>query len=165
MKKFLLVFLVGALCLFATGNFLIAGGTKDKEEKAVLTFWNHPVAADTAWEAQFWEETMADFHSKYPDIQVNMEWVPWEGFWTKLVASVEAGNPPDIHHAGDFHTIAFVPDDEILPLDDLAEELGGDDAFSPLFGNYKYKGTVYALPYLEGGYIFFYNKEILKNAG
>ena len=72
MKKYFIVFLVGALCLLVTGNFLIAGGTKDKEEKAVLTFWNHPVAADTAWEAQFWEETMTDFHSKHPDIQVNL---------------------------------------------------------------------------------------------
>jgi len=135
------------------------------EEKATLTFWNHPTAGDTVWEADYFERTIAAFEEENPNIDINLEWVPWDGFWAKLVGAIEAGEPPDLHHAGEFHMLAFIPDGEILPIDDVVAELGGPEAFSPLFSSYQYDGHTWGLPYLEGGYIFFYNKEILAEAG
>lgn len=165
MKKLISGLLVLTLCLLITSTFSAAGASKEKAETAVVTFWNHPLAPDPAWEESFWKELINNFHSEHPSIEVKLEWVPWGQMWSKLVAAIEAGNPPDIHHAGDIHMLAFVPDGEILPLDDLLAELGGEKAFSPLLKNYQCKGHTYGLPYVEGGYIFYYNKELFEKAG
>jgi multiple sugar transport system substrate-binding protein len=134
-------------------------------EKKVITFWNHALSADAAWENKYWQDIVAGFEKENPGVQVNLEWVPWDTFWTKLVASIEAGNAPDLHHAGDMHMLAFVPQGKILPIDDVLADLGGPKAFSPLLHYYQYKGHTYGLPYVEGGYLFYYNKDLLAKAG
>ncbi len=134
-------------------------------EKKIITFWNHALSADAAWENKYWQDIIAGFQKENPGVQVNMDWVPWDTFWTKLVAAIQAGNEPDLHHAGDMHMLAFVPQGKILPIDDVLADLGGPKAFSPLLSYYQYKGKTYGLPYVEGGYLFYYNKELFAKAG
>jgi multiple sugar transport system substrate-binding protein len=165
-RVFMAAAIVFAFCLlfgvFAGGQ---KEGTAAAGEKKVITFWNHALAADTAWENKYWQDINAGFQKENPSVQVNLEWVPWDTFWTKLVASIQAGNEPDLHHAGDMHMLAFVPQGKILAIDDLLAELGGPKAFSPLLPYYQYQGKTYGLPYVEGGYLFYYNKDLLAKAG
>lgn len=153
------VFLVVVVLLFLC---VLTGYASDKK---VITFWNHALAADAAWENQYWQDIIAGFEKENPDVEVRMDWVPWDTFWTKLVAAIQAGNEPDLHHAGDLHMIAFVPQGKVLAIDDVLADLGGPKAFSPLLSYYQYGGHTYGLPYVEGGYLFYYNKELLANAG
>ncbi|MCL4417055.1 MAG: extracellular solute-binding protein, partial [Actinobacteria bacterium] len=117
------------------------------------------------WETNFWKTFEADFEKANPDADLVIEWVPWEGFWQKTVAAAEAGNLPDLTQAGDSHVFPFVPDGLVLQLDDVLADLGGPDSFSPLLKNYQSDGKTWMLPYVESAELFYYNKEMLKNAG
>src|SRR5699024_5431402 len=70
-----------------------AGTTGGNGEKVSLEFWSF--WGDGA-RREVVEEIIDDFNKEHDNIEVKYVYQPWGDIWTKSLAAVAAGNPPDI---------------------------------------------------------------------
>jgi len=89
-------------------------------KKVELTFWNGFTGPD----GRYMQNLVDEFNKTYAGrIEVKMSVMPWGDYYTKVVAAVAAGNPPDVGIMHLDQISAYVPRGVIIPLDDLAAEL------------------------------------------
>jgi glucose/mannose transport system substrate-binding protein len=111
------------------------------------------------------------FKEKYPDITLIENPVAGsEAMVSTLETQFYAGEPPDVFISSDLiRTADWVRASLILPVDDMWEQLGLDDALNPALANMPaltYEGHHYGIPELTGyesGII--YNKHIFDDVG
>ncbi|MFS0613446.1 ABC transporter substrate-binding protein [Lederbergia ruris] len=134
------------------------------KDKIVLDFW-------TFWGSEIRrpivEEIINDFNESQNEIEVKHTYLPWGDIWTKSLASIAAGNPPDII-INDINTVAQRA--EKKQNTNLAEfvekEVGfADQFFENTWTPMLYEGDPYAIPFDTDTYMLFYNKKIFKEVG
>lgn len=114
------------------------------------------------------------FEEQYPDVKVELEEIPWEGYYEKYQTLSAAGQAPDLA----FVSAAWIQDfahlGVALNLDPYVEKTGvfGPDEADKYFLNtldgLRYPGTggsLYAVPYEWVTIVFYYNKDIFDAAG
>lgn len=117
------------------------------------------------------DAVIALFKEKYPDISVIENPVAGSGAMvTTLETLFSAGEPPDVFLLADLCRNAnWVRSGLILPIDDVWEQLGLDDAINPAMADMPaltYEGNHYGIPELTGYHNgIFYNKHIFDNVG
>lgn len=167
------------LCL--TGIFLTAAGLVGCQQKIpepgeiagyeegeeYLSIWVHSIE-DTE-EGQAYKESVETFNQVYDGKYfADMEFVPRNdsggGYSDKVNASVMAGGLPDVLTVDGPNISAYAANGIIQPLADLTEE--EESAYLPSIIE---QGTVneelYALGVMESSVGFYYNKEIIEEAG
>ncbi len=133
------------------------------EAVTTLTFWNGFTGPDRP----AIEALVTQFNETHPNIQVQMEIMPWDSLLQKLLADMTVGQGPDI--AG--YSTRFLPQyakaGVIAPLDDLYSPTSLDPAALPpgLVEEMKYNGTSYAAPMNFATLMLYYNKALFKAAG
>ncbi|MCX7720684.1 MAG: ABC transporter substrate-binding protein [Dictyoglomus thermophilum] len=157
LKKISLI-LVSILML----SLLIGPGIAAK--KVEITFWNGFTGPD----GRYMQNLVDAFNKTYAGrIEVKMSVMPWGDYYTKVVAAVAAGNPPDVGIMHLDQIAAYVPRGVIIPLDDLAAELGlSEKDFIPAVWKAGiYEGKRYAIPLDIHPLVFYWNKKLFKEAG
>lgn len=113
------------------------------------------------------------FHEQRSDVRVDMQEVPWDGYYEKYQTLSAAGQAPDIA----FVSAAWIQDFArlgiALNLDPFIEKTGafGPEAEEDLFLStldglrYPKGGSLYAVPYEWVTICFYYNKDIFDAAG
>jgi multiple sugar transport system substrate-binding protein len=113
------------------------------------------------------------FAEQRPDVKVDMQEIPWDGYYEKYQTLSAAGQAPDIA----FVSAAWIQDFArlgiALNLDPFIEKTGafGPEAAEELFLNtleglrYPKGGSLYAIPYEWVTVVFYYNKDIFDAAG
>ncbi|MDD3278696.1 MAG: sugar ABC transporter substrate-binding protein [Lachnospiraceae bacterium] len=107
------------------------------------------------------------FMKQNPDINVSVETIPWDEYWTKLQAAATGGDMPDV--------VVMHPDQvknyaEGNMLMDLSDVLAGDTANASHFPDYVVNdftidGKQYGVPKDLGIIGLFYNKDLFDKAG
>ncbi len=167
-KIFLSLFaIMAAVVLVACGNDSNEGETASENEdgKVELEFWSF-------WGSGPRRETIEaiidDFNASQDDIVVEHVYQPWGDIWTKSLAAVTAGNPPNMV-VQDINTVRQRADAQ--QATNLQEYIdGGDenieDRFYPqLWDTVVYEDEAYGLPFNTDTHVLFYNKDLFEEAG
>lgn len=130
-------------------------GEIEKDEISILYI------DDPTW----WSEQAMRFTDD-TGIEVNWEGVPFDKFHDKMFTSFAAGDYPwDVIHVRDDWVAEFGSRGFLLPLDDYItpefKSLFPEDAWD----NLSYDGHIYGVPRYFWLYQFYYNKDILAEAG
>ena len=95
MKQKIIAVLLITLTLFC--GSLFAGGSAEASSSdgtsGTVTMWTFPVTGND--EAMF-KDLVAAFNEIYPDITVDVQVLPWNGRYEKMLTAVAGGDPPNI---------------------------------------------------------------------
>lgn len=132
-------------------------------EKTVLTFWGHQ---EFSWNDSYKEIAQA-FMDENPDIEIKMEFFPYDQFESKVQTSLlskEQG--ADIYELWGGWGIDFAPTGALAKLpDDMANEIK-EEFYAPTIGALEYEGNLYGVPLefnIESGAMLVNNKLLKEN--
>ncbi|MFC1479085.1 ABC transporter substrate-binding protein [Planctomycetota bacterium] len=157
--------MIRILACLLFGLLLISGcGEKsdDTEGKTVLTYWRHFYAT----EDKAVRELIEKFEKKYPDITINYQSMPYQGYREKLFTSLQVGKGPDIMNVHNSWVYPFVKAGivkeipaGILPSEEIKKQ------FIQLIDSFSINGVYYGLPIGGGCLALYINTDHLKDAG
>jgi ABC-type glycerol-3-phosphate transport system substrate-binding protein len=161
MKKVVLVLLVLGMMI----SPIFAAGSKEataKEETVVI--WSFGVSVDALDTIK--ETIIKDFNANNPNITVDWQYIPYEGFREKLLTAAAGSVLPDIfidgfNMLGSYHSAGI-----ITPIDDrIAEWDGYLDIQKSVRDLTYYQGEYYGLPFRTKVYPMLINIELFEAAG
>ncbi|GIN69773.1 ABC transporter substrate-binding protein [Bacillus sp. J14TS2] len=169
-KLLLLILVLGTIlagCAGQTGSKKTNEGDNSdssRKDKVVIDFW-------TFWGSEtrrpIVEKIIDDFNASHDDIEVKHTYFPFGDIWTKSLASIAAGNPPDVI-INDINTVSQRAEkkqntnlSEFIEKEDGFEDQFFENTWTPML----YEGDPYAIPFDTDTYMLFYNKEIFKEVG
>ena len=129
---------------------------------ANLTMWTG------TWNEGIIEPLVEKFQETYPNINVNVEYVPWDGMEDKYLAAMQAGTAPEIVDMAIAWTIPYAKMGSLVAIDDLAAKWSLDlDAtyYEGALETLEADGLHYALPYRMEVMALIYNKDLFEQAG
>lgn len=159
-RKLAAVALVGASALALAG---CAGGSAggDDGDGAEIRVWL--VGTDTPQDAR--DYLVKTFEEENPGSTLTIEEQQWTGLVDKLTTSLSSSDSPDIVEMGNTQAAAFTSSGALLSIDDIKDQLGGDDLLPGFVEAGTSDGTLYAAPYYSGARVVFYNTAMYQQAG
>ncbi len=129
--------------------------------KTVVTWWHN---SNNDPGKSYYEQVAKDFEADHPDVDIKIEAMQHEDMLTKLDAAFQSGDTPDIYMergGGELadHVEAGLTKDLSESSADVISEIGGSVA------GWQTDGKTYALPFSVGVVGFWYNKDLLAQAG
>ncbi len=116
----------------------------------------------------YFNQVVADFEKKNPDIHVEMDSVINDAYKEKIRVLISSNNVPDVFVSwSDSFAYNLVKSGKVKPLNDM---LAKDKAFADSFIQsqmkaFTFDGKVYGLPQTIDGKVFVYNKDAFAKAG
>lgn len=159
MKKILSVLLVAALFT----SLLFGLSASAESPSGTVTMWSFPLSGD---DAALFDSIIAKFNEQYPDVTIDIQHLPWNGRYEKMLTAIAGGEAPNVVYLNDFQVPLFAETDNLVPITDLytQEELEAtytEGALNAVSSN----GTVYALPILQNSLGYLYNVDLFEAAG
>lgn len=152
--------LVASAC--ASFAILVAGctATAPSDDRVVtVRLWDEQVA-------EAYADSFAEFERVTPDIDVEVEVVPWASYWTRLRTDLVAGTLDDIFWTNTSTIDGLVAADAILDMNEIftPEDFAG---WSPaVVDQYSLDGGLWGVPQLTDlGLGVFYNADALDESG
>lgn len=116
--------------------------------------------------ATWWEEFLAAYRAKYPDVTVNVSSVSNSAGLQELATTrFAAGNPPDILQAATGSFASFANAGYLMPLDDLLAETDVPKSWGALQSSFVWDGKTLGVMSLSSALVLHYNKKLLDDAG
>jgi len=141
-----------------------AGGYSppDKDLTAEITyaFWD-------ATQQDAIEANIAGFNEEYPNITVNLDVTPWEGYWTKVQTQATSNSLPDLFWLNGPNFQLYASNDKVEPITGEVDAGAIDPANYPesLVDLYNLDGTQYGVPKDFDTIGLWFNKQIFEEAG
>lgn len=152
------VVLAAGLALSACGFSGNGGGGGDGANQLSLLV---PSYSDGT--KQRWEQVIASFEKKHPDITVSLEVQSWDNINDVVRTKIQSGEAPDILNIDAF--AGFAQDGLLHPAEEVASPETLAD-FQPTFvDNASMGGTMRAFPMIASTRTLFYNTDLLAQAG
>lgn len=137
-----------------------AGTDGDKVSIEFWSFWGSGLRRDAI------EDIIEDFNASQDNIEVEYVYQPWGDIWTKSLASIAAGDPPDVI-VQDINSVQQRA--EAQQSTNLQEYINQEDMeslFYPhLWETVFYEENAYALPFNTDTQVLFYNKDAFEEVG
>lgn len=129
-----------------------------------VTMWAFPLSSGgQEQDVAMWQEIVASFRSKYPDVEIDVQLLPWEGREDKLSTAAAAGATPDVCYLNEDYIPTYGPN-YLEPLNEaLADEL--PDFVDNIKGNLTLDNNLYAAPILGTVTSLVYNTELFSKVG
>jgi len=151
--------------VFAAVVFL--SGCGSSSDKIKLTFWH--AMADP--KDKVLKELITGFEKENTDIKITPQYVGnYDVLLQKLLASVAAGNSPDISQVYENWTTRFVEEKSIIPVEkyfskdpDRKKDLA--DIYPVFIRNNSYEKTLWTFPFNKSIYVYYYNESLFKKEG
>ncbi len=139
------------------------GGAGYEGPNVELQFWNGLTGGD----GPYMLEMIERFNSEHENIDVKMSAILWDEFYQKLPSAVSVGRGPEVALMQSFYMPTFATRGIVMPLDDVAQELGlkQSDFPSAVWDAGTYEGQRYGIPLDVWPYGMYYNKEVMEMAG
>ena len=149
MKWFILVMiLISAVC-YAEGPLHIV-------------YWRHHYQQ----EYLAMKELIRLFEKQYPTIKIDFMTFPASVYSTKIVATLTAGEGPDIINIHNSWAYGYIRSGLIVPVSTQQFAYQKmDQNFFPLAGSFKWHGIYYGVPIGGANLALFYNKKLFREAG
>lgn len=164
MKKVISLLLI---CAIISSVALFAQGTPDKptttdKVAGTVTMWTFPITGN---DQEIMEAMIREFNQIYPGVTVDVQVLPWNGRYEKMLTAIAGGNPPNVVYLNDFQIPLFAHTNNLVPMTDVFTEaeldvykLGAKTAASV-------DGTLYAIPVLTNSLGYLYNVDLFIEAG
>lgn len=114
-------------------------------------------------------EMVAAFMAHYPNITVEEEYDPWDGYWEKKTTQLAGNQLPDVYAMSTAFICDYVASGRVL---DVSPSLQNADVAGFVDGlpgaaleNLTLDGELYGFPYATGTVLLFYNKDMFDAAG
>ncbi len=140
---------------------------KEKVKKIRIEFWH----ANSGKHGKLIEKFVKEFNKLHPNIQV----IPvYQGSYTslyqKLLASIQAGNPPVITQLYESWTSMLIKANKLVCIQDYIDKdpqfkKDVSDFIEIFRRNNSWGGKLYTLPFNKSCYVFFVNLDMLKQVG
>ena len=161
----LLVLITSIGIVFANGGNEQKSQSSTDELKGKLSIWSMLTQTERATEL---ENLATRFEQLHPGVDVEISVMPWTGVLDKLMASIMAGNPPDLTVVGQGTPQTLSASGGLLELSDIVDKIGGADSFLgtslSVLGS-DTEGGVYALPLYITPVVAYYRQSYLDKAG
>ncbi len=105
------------------------------------------------------------FEALHPNIRIELQLTGAEQIVERMIASLTSGvSSLDVLQPNPATALGVAARDQLLPIDDLVEELGGDEFF---YGNsvMKLNGARYGVPFGGGVVMFWYRQDLFEQDG
>jgi multiple sugar transport system substrate-binding protein len=148
-----------------------AGGAAPAAEDVTVVYW---ALQGENTDQNLTRGLVEPFEEQHPGIKVDLQELPWDGYYEKYQTLSAAGQAPDLA----FVSAAWIQDfahlGVVANLDPFVEKTGvfgpedADKYFLSTLDGLRYPGTqgsLYAIPYEWVTVIFYYNKGIFDAAG
>jgi|UniRef100_A0A7V3UZB4 ABC-type glycerol-3-phosphate transport system substrate-binding protein len=159
-----LIFLAVAFAITSCGP---ARG-KSPGKKVVVTFW-HAMGGPLG---DVLEEMVKEFESVNPEIEVQLvSMANYSSLAQKLMGAVQVNSPPNLAQMYESWTAQFYALNKLIVVDSLIHSPAGlspeeiADFYPALVQNNTWDNRLVTLPFNKSMPVFFYNVELLKNAG
>lgn len=139
-----------------------SSGTAASSGGATTITWWHNSNTDPG--KAYYDEVAKKFQATHPGVTIQVSAMQHEDMLTKLDASFQSGDAPDVYMergGGELadHVKAGLVKDISAPAQDVVSTLGGSVA------GWQVDGKTYALPFTLGVVGFWYNKALFAKAG
>ena len=111
------------------------------------------------------KEIIAEFEKTRPGVKVSAEFASWSDINKKLVASLAAGDPPQIVTVHDFYIFELASKGIIRPVDDLIEAIGKSDFLPQALAPYVREGKTWGVPFSTGTNVLWYRMDLYQKHG
>ncbi len=138
------------------------GEEADSGEVVELDFW-------TFWGSEtrkpIIEKIIEDFNNSQDEIHVKHTHLPWGDIWTKNLAAVAAGDPPDVI-INDINSVKQrAVNNQVENITQYLDDGMESEYYPELWNAGVYEDEVYALPFNTDTRILYWNKDMFKEAG
>lgn len=153
-----------ALVAAACGEDAPEGGGS---EPVTLTFWDNQQADSGLSETQ--QTAVEEFEASHPNIEIEIETVPYDDYQQRLTVAVEGGDPPDVATLDQIWQAQFADAGAVIPLDDYIAEsdtVAEENFFPGAWESAVWNDHVTGIPFNVDVWQFtYYNREMLNSAG
>ena len=161
-KRWLSAVLAGTMTLSLTACGGGGNGAQDRDSGNSLTvaIWDNNQLSGL-------KEIINDFTAQ-SGVNVEVQVVPWDQYWTLLEAGAQGGELPDVFWMHSNYSQKFMSNDILLDLTDRVAEsdlIDMDNYYEDIAGLYQLDGKVYAIPKDYDTIGLWYNKTMFDEAG
>lgn len=168
MRKFFGTAALAAITLLFAASFAFAGGQKEGTSASMSTapvtfsFWN----IDTDHQA-YWKGLAEEFMKMHPNVTIDTTFIANEPFKAKMTTVMQAGTPPDLFQSwGGGVMNEYAKAGLLRDITKFVKGTAWGKSMAPgVIAVYSYNGKQYGMPYDMGAVTFWYNKQMLSNAG
>ncbi|WP_072803910.1 ABC transporter substrate-binding protein [Rhodococcoides yunnanense] len=140
---------------------LAACSSSEDEGKSTVTFriWSDDAVASA------YEESFAAFEEQNPDIDVQVNQVPWKNYFDKLRADLSGGGGDDIFWVNAPNFSDYADNGSLVNISEaLPDAVSGWEPSA--VEKYTRDGSLWGVPQLiDGGKVLYYNKKLVADAG
>ncbi len=155
--------MVAALAVL--GSTAACGGSGSSDEKGgtvTLSFWNGFTGGDRPGV----EHIVSEFNKSHPKIHIDMQIMPWDVMYQKLLPAFGSGKGPDMTAMNASQLPVYASKHVFQPLDDAFDNGLDKSALVPgAVTAGQYDGKQYGVPANFTPLLLFYNKKLFAKAG
>jgi len=122
------------------------------------------------WWIGSWSEGAAKalaqtFMEAFPDVEIEVVALPWEGMYEKIFSALQSPSPPEVIDVAVAWNPPWAALGLLTPLEDFARKLDLTDFYESALETARWEGKLYGIPFRTetGGLIA--NKKILEESG
>ena len=133
-------------------------------EPVEVVFWNGYTGPDQATLQQI----VDTYNGSQDQVHIQMEIMPWDTMYQKLMPALIAGNGPDLIGMSVTRYTEYAMAGKLAPMDDYiaaSESITNDNLVPGLFNAGKYDGKQYAMPMACAAMVMYYNRDMFTEAG
>jgi multiple sugar transport system substrate-binding protein len=119
-------------------------------------------------EGEYAVDLLQDFLRERPDIQVEVQKLPWTAAHEKLLTAYAGDTLPDLCSLGNTWIPEFTALNALTPLDELAKtsrDIALDDYFPGILESNRVEGPLYGIPWYVDTNVMYYRRDLLQRAG
>jgi multiple sugar transport system substrate-binding protein len=165
LRRALAVVAVAGMLVLAgcAGRGQDSGGDQSSSGPVTLKFWNGFTGPDRPAV----EEIVKRFNDSQDQVTIQMEIMPWDVFFTKLLPSLTSGTGPDIAAMDTAQVPQYAAKQALKPLDDYYTKEGteADKLVPAAVEGATFEGTKYSVPMNFTTLLLYWNKGMFKEAG
>ncbi|UUZ85009.1 sugar ABC transporter substrate-binding protein [Paenibacillus sp. P26] len=140
------------------------GGAAGDKKQTTLEFWSIVAPGNADYDAYM--KAIKKFEDQHPEIKLNITTVSFEVLHDKLVAAINAGNPPDISWGLSEWIGEFSKMDGLADLTEKFNAWSEKDSIYPnVMKGVTVGGKIVAIPHYLGIRALLYHEDMLKQAG
>jgi multiple sugar transport system substrate-binding protein len=130
-----------------------ATATPSPTKKVELVFWHHEAPSHRVAAYQ----KVLDLFYKETGIKITQQVVSWDEAWTKTLAAIKAGNPPDFEFSIPDLTLAVHAAGGIIPVDEIFNEIDKKyRIFDSVKKCYYWDGHYWGVPVMDMAWVWIY---------
>lgn len=111
------------------------------------------------------KEIIAEWEKTKPGVKVEPEFASWSDINKKLLASIAAGDPPQIVTVHDFYIFELAANGLIRPVDDVIAKIGKADYADNTLSAYTRDGKTWGVPFSIGMNVLWYRTDLYEKHG